>query len=194
MEAHPDVPRHRSHFGLALTLTYRKAESKNNKLAEKGIKHLKTTIEAGYSPARLALARAHVARGDLELALQVYQSAADDGDAQAIAELGFLYFDEGVPDQDDLKAVQYFERAAEQGHFLGHWGLAKAYEDGRGVRKNLEEAFLHWLIVAENADSHHQSIARDRLAKIGRVLSVAVVAKLYRTTVRSLKAAIVPAE
>ena len=54
--------------------------------------------------------------GDYEAALQAFKPLAERGDAIAQYRLGLMYKNgEGVP-QDDVEAVRWFRKAAEQGH------------------------------------------------------------------------------
>ncbi len=62
---------------------------------------------------------------------------ADLGDADAQWQLGVLYHDgEGVP-KDDTQAVQWFQRAAEQGYVRAQSTLGAYYWAGRGRASGL---------------------------------------------------------
>ena len=53
---------------------------------------------------------------DYEKAVELYQKAADQGNAHAQYGLGNCYFEgEGVP-EDHKKAVEWFQKAADQEH------------------------------------------------------------------------------
>ena len=65
---------------------------------------------------------------------------AEPGDPGAQFALGVRYWlGFGVP-QDDVEAVAWFRRAAEQGHVIAQAELASAYTDGRGVPQDYAEA------------------------------------------------------
>lgn len=72
---------------------------------------------------------------------------AEQGDADAQWNLGVrCHTGEGVP-QDDVQAVQWFQRAAEQGHVVAQATLGAYYWAGRGVPQDLSKAYF-WSVLA----------------------------------------------
>ncbi|MDA0740161.1 MAG: tetratricopeptide repeat protein, partial [Nitrospirae bacterium] len=72
-------------------------------------------------------------RGDYETALKEWRPLADQGNATAQLNLGFMYDNgQGVP-QDDQEAVKWFRRAAEQGDADAQYNLGLMYRTGQGV-------------------------------------------------------------
>lgn len=87
----------------------------------------------------LALAQDNAAAPEL----QAIMERAKAGDAAARAELGRAYEDgKGVP-QDDVKAAEWFRKAADQGNAQAQNSLGVMYALGRGVARDKEEA-VRW--------------------------------------------------
>ncbi len=77
---------------------------------------------------------------DYAQAASLYRQAAEGGQMDAAAQLGFLYFvGRGVP-QDDPQAVLWSRRAADAGNPKGLYNLGLALELGRGVKKDPNQA------------------------------------------------------
>ncbi len=83
---------------------------------------------------------AQAASGKNPAALQSLQAAADNGDANAQFQLGFLYAQgQGVP-QDYAQAASWFRKAADQGDALAQTSLGVMYANGQGVPRNYAQA------------------------------------------------------
>jgi uncharacterized protein len=73
-------------------------------------------------------------RGDYETAMRLFRPLAEQGNADAQANLGFMYQNgQGVP-QDDKRAIAWYRKAADQGNDYGQTNLGFMYESGRGVQ------------------------------------------------------------
>lgn len=89
-------------------------------------------------------------RADYETALREWDALAQFGDPKAQFGLGLMHtFGHGVP-EDDVVAMDWYERSAKRGHpgaqlFLGH-----GYETGNGVERDPEVAFRWYLLAAEH--------------------------------------------
>jgi len=73
-----------------------------------------------------------------------FENDAKQGNAEAQATIGCIYMNgeilgEGVI-QDFTKAVEWFQKAIEQGNEAAHLNLAYMYLEGHGVNQNLELA------------------------------------------------------
>ena len=72
-------------------------------------------------------------KGDYKTAMRLWKPLAEQGDASAQSNLGFMYSNgEGVP-EDDKQAVKWYRLAAEQGHALAQSNLGLMYDEGDGV-------------------------------------------------------------
>ncbi|KIN70290.1 peptidase C14, caspase catalytic subunit p20 [Sulfitobacter noctilucae] len=86
------------------------------------------------------LARATVAAGDTDRAIQLYREAATRGDLRAMVSLGLMTeAGRGVP-PSLTEALRLYQRAASLGSADGKINLAVALFEGIGVEKNEDEA------------------------------------------------------
>lgn len=82
--------------------------------------------------------------------------AAEQGDASAQNNLGFMYANgEGVP-QDDKTAVKWYRLAAEQGLAHAQFNLGNMYANGRGVPQDHKAAVKCYQRAAEQGDADAQ--------------------------------------
>ena len=81
--------------------------------------------------------------------IEQLRKVAEQGDAGAQANLGFMY-DRGwgVP-EDDREAVKWFRKAAEQGHAGAQADLGLKYAEGEGVPEDDQEAVRWFRKAAE---------------------------------------------
>lgn len=92
-------------------------------------------------------ALAAYARGEYHLALQLWQPAAEAGDAQAMNNLGVLY-DKGLGVEPDVgRALHWYAKSAEAGHPSGMCNFGRMLEQGRGIPQDVEEA-ARWFDLA----------------------------------------------
>ena len=91
------------------------------------------------------------AKSDRIEALKWYRKAAEQGHVQAQFKLGDCYeqaVDDFLPTEwDRAEAVKWYRKAAEHGHANAQYRLGCRYRDGKGVPKNLVEAYK-WLNLA----------------------------------------------
>ncbi len=84
------------------------------------------------------------------------QHMAEGGDPAAQNALGLRYF-QGDPisgiKQNELEAARWFITAAEHGNVAAQSKLGFLYWSGRGVPKNLNEAYLWTIVACENSSS-----------------------------------------
>ena len=87
---------------------------------------------------------------------------AEDGDADAQNNLGYMYRDgNGVP-QDYKEAVKWYTKAAEQGVAIAQKNLGLRYYFGEGVPKDLVPAYAWFNIAQANGDEDAKKL-RDEL-------------------------------
>jgi len=86
-------------------------------------------------------------RADYKTALQVWLPAAEEGDAEAQANVGEI-FERGLGGEPNYEmAVLWYEKAAKQGNPRAQFNLGTLYEQGLGVPKNKLEA-MNWYRLA----------------------------------------------
>jgi TPR repeat protein len=90
---------------------------------------------------------------------------AEQGDALAQSNLGFMYATgDGVP-EDDAEAVRWYRLAAAQGHAPAQSNLGRMYATGDGVPENTERAYMWFSVAAagQSGEGRDRAVAaRDR--------------------------------
>lgn len=98
--------------------------------------------------------------GDVVSAMPPLKSAADAGQPDAQALLGFILHQASENDA----AIGYFRKSAEQGNAEGQYGLAVMYSSGEGVARNMPEALKLLKLAAQQGNSKAiNAIARHYL-------------------------------
>ena len=97
------------------------------------------------------------------------QKLAAQGDADAQWQLGVRYHSGEAP--DDAKAVQWFQRAAEQGNIAAQSALGAYYWRGRGVPEDLSKAYFWSTIAMAQGDE----ISKGRLQGLAKQMTPAQV-------------------
>ena len=83
--------------------------------------------------------------------LDELRELAEQGDAAAQSDLGYVYWQgRGVP-QNYIEAVRWFHLAADQGHPDAQYGLGFAYKTGQGAPRN--DAEVPWCTTPLRAES-----------------------------------------
>ena len=86
-------------------------------------------------------------KGDFKIAYKELHQLAEQGDAGAQYNLGFMYDNgEGVL-QDDKRAVNWYRKAAEQGYANAQYNLGLMYSNGEGVLQDYRMVYM-WLNLA----------------------------------------------
>jgi TPR repeat protein len=85
------------------------------------------------------------------------RNLAVHGDADAQWQMGVRYHNgEGAP-RDDVQAMQWFVRAAEQGHVTAQATLGAYYWAGRGVPQDLSKAYFWSALALAQGDANSKS-------------------------------------
>lgn len=115
--------------------------------------------------------------GDFETALTLLRPCAEQGDAIAQSNLGYMYDNGYGVAQDHTKAVFWYGLAAEQGDTFAQYSLGLYYGGGGGVPQDNVLAYM-WLSIAaangqEGADQDRGFIAgfmtSDQIAEAERL-------------------------
>ena len=89
--------------------------------------------------------------------VEALRLAAEQGDAEAQANLGVMYmFGRGVP-QDDAEAVRWYRLAADQGEAHAQVNLGLMYAEGRGVPQDDAEALRWYRLAADQGNAPAQA-------------------------------------
>jgi hypothetical protein len=181
-------------YNRAAAQGFRSAELNLAQMYENGIgvkqnkaearKRYRKLASLGDGEARWRAARLAAADQDYAEALQLYNRSIRDGDQRALVELGQMYEQgRGVP-KDVRRAVELYERAAEQ----SRWARAKLgvlYLEGNEIPKDYEKA-RRWL---QRAAADGNPAARNNLGLmydrgLGVGVDHAAAADLYLAALR----------
>jgi TPR repeat protein len=91
-------------------------------------------------------------RSDYAEAAKWWRKAADQGDAAAQSDLGWLYTSGQGVETNYTEAAAWYRKSAEQGNPNGQHWLGHCYLSGRGVAKDETEAFKWFSEAAENGN------------------------------------------
>ena len=95
-------------------------------------------------------------RLEREAAKPHFLIAAERGDANAQFALALRYADGDGVEQDQSKAVHWYQKAAEQGHAKAQFNLAVRYENGNGIERDQTKAVRWYLKAAQQGHSGAQ--------------------------------------
>ncbi|EXX63844.1 Skt5p [Rhizophagus irregularis DAOM 197198w] len=100
---------------------------------------------------------------DEEKAFELYQKAEDLENLYAIDALGCCYITGiGTDNIDMQKAFDLFQQAANLGNSSAQYNLAAMFEDGYGIKKDMNQA-IYW--YKKSAEQDYQN-AKDRLMEL----------------------------
>ncbi len=119
-----------------------------------------------------------IAADDAE-AVKWYRKAAEQGDAYAQYNLGFMYDNgEGVP-RDYAEAARWYRKAANQGEADARFNLGVMYSEGQGVPQDYAQAHM-WFSLAGAQGDKQAAKQRDIVAKRMTPAQIAEAQKLAR--------------
>jgi hypothetical protein len=101
-------------------------------------------------------------QGDYSTAVREWRSLAEQGDADAQLNLGFMYDNGYGIMQDYRKAIAWYRRSAEQGNKRAQYNLGLMYDVGHGVPRSRVHAHM-WYDIAgvPVAVSYRDHLARE---------------------------------
>jgi TPR repeat protein len=104
---------------------------------------------------------------DYQQAMSWNRKAAEQGDAHAQRDLGWMYANGSGVTQDYQQAVVWYRKAAEQGNADAQFDLGVMYGMGHGVTQNYVEAHKWFNIAGTGGDAEaiKQREAVERLMK-----------------------------
>lgn len=114
----------------------------------------KSTVDSEMAIAQAYLLGAGIPR-DIDMAIDWYSRAAENGSSEAQNELGFIYSSGRYIQEDLEKAVYYFKQAAYNGHPVAQYNLGVTYYTGMGQDFDLQKAYA-WFEIA-NVNGHESA-------------------------------------
>ena len=103
-----------------------------------------TPVKAGYPEGFQAFME-----GDYETAFSEYLFEAENGNSFAQADLGDMFYHGVGVKQDDIQALKWFKKAANQSHSRAQYNLGTMYENGKGVKQDYNQAIKWWCVASE---------------------------------------------
>ena len=97
-------------------------------------------------------ARAAYDRGEYDTAYRIWTDLAEQNDGRAQYALGVMYATGSGREKDPAKAVEWFSKAAANGHLKAMYNLGIAYWTGQGTLEDRAEATHWWRMAAERGD------------------------------------------
>jgi TPR repeat protein len=140
---------------IFLALGYLLAPTIQSKFEERGKSHLQTVLASSQAP-KVESAAVETASFD-----QLKQMA-QNGDPAAENALGLRYFqgdDENNVSRDEREAFHWFSRAAEHGNLAAQAKLGSLYWAGRGVPKDINQAYFWTVLARARGDEQNRDLA-----------------------------------
>ena len=130
---------------------------KLEKNEEEGLKWMEASAQGGLLKAQKDLGYYWRDKEEYQKAFTYFQSAAENGDAEAQNELGVMYSRGQGTEKDDAKAIELYQKSAEQGYAIAQSNMGFRYRDGNGVEKDSQKAFELFLKAAEGGYASAQN-------------------------------------
>ena len=96
------------------------------------------------------------ASGDYEVAINEWTQVAEDGNARAQYNLGWMHANGRGVAQDFKEAIKWYTKSAEQGNVNAQYNLGNLYLRGQGATQNDNLAFSWFIKAAEQGDAPAQ--------------------------------------
>ena len=91
--------------------------------------------------------------GNFKQAVEVYQKAAETGNAEAQFDIGYAYYTGEGTERDYTTAAMWFKRSAKQKFAKALYNLAYCYMNGRGVPRDYDKAYN---LLLESAETNYK--------------------------------------
>ncbi len=123
-------------------------------------------------------------RGDYATAIREWRPLANQGNAEAQSNLGFMYENSLSVPQDYAKAMKWYRKAAEQGHAHAQNNLGSMYGNGQGVPQDYAQAHMWYNLAASRLPSGEEREKafknRDKIAEMMTPAQISEAQKLAR--------------
>jgi TPR repeat protein len=121
----------------------------------------------GASAGPLEDGRAAYQRGDDATAMRLLLPLAEQGDAGAQTDLGWMYANGRGAPQDDAQALAWRRKAADQGNATAQFSLGLMYRDGQGAPQDFAQAAM-WIRKAADQGHAGAQLGLGRMSSEGR--------------------------
>ncbi|CAF3665681.1 unnamed protein product [Rotaria sp. Silwood1] len=115
------------------------------------VQYYQLLADRGDAQAQYGLGQLYYLRDTaFDKALYYFRLAAESGNSNAMAYLGKLYSEKNdYIKQNNITALQFFQRSAEKGNPIGQAGVGMAFYHGAGIEQNYEKAFKYFQLSAD---------------------------------------------
>lgn len=113
---------------------------------------LEKSAELGCSDAQYDIGVSCASDQDYENALLWWRKAANQGDYEAMREIGNCYEDGLGVAKDHKTALQWYKKAADLGDSYSQFFIGECYLSGNGVTRSEKKATRYFKMAAENGD------------------------------------------
>lgn len=104
--------------------------------------------------------------GNFAEAYCVLKPYAESGDAEAQYNIGWMYLNGYGLMMNDSKALEWWQRASDQGYTDASFSIAMLYSLGEGqVERNMDKAIEYYLMAVEDGHEDANMIVRSMLAR-----------------------------
>lgn len=107
---------------------------------------------------------------DVVEAVAWFHKAADQGHAEAMAELGLCYELGLAVEQSDEQALDWYRQAADLGHAVAQYSMGEMFEQARGGVPQSDEEACFWYYQAAKEGCSDSREALRRLEDIARIV------------------------
>jgi len=117
---------------------------------------------------------------DYAAAREQWSKASEEGYVSALNNLGYLLYYVLGGEADRVQAISLWKRAALLGHSEAQWHLGQAFEDGKGISRDIVEAYAWYrcaVASAEQASEDRREI-ESQIAEDARKSLTGVLGKL----------------
>lgn len=115
--------------------------------------------------------------GDFKKAADIFIPAAEGGNAEAQANIAFMYYCGMHFEKDQKKAAEWYEKAALRNYVNAQFSLGTLYENGEGVRRNYAKAYFWYTLAEKQGDKDAQRLRREIERRLSAKLIKALKAK-----------------
>ena len=99
--------------------------------------------------------------GDFKKAAEIFLPAAKEGNAEAQANIAFMYYCGMNFEKDHKKAAEWYEKSAQKNYMNAQFSLGTMYENGEGVERDLVKAYFWYSLAEKQGDKDAKRLRRE---------------------------------
>ncbi|MDN5280004.1 MAG: uncharacterized protein PWR01_3969 [Clostridiales bacterium] len=99
--------------------------------------------------------------GDFKKAAEMFVPEAEKGNAEAQANIAFMYYCGMHFPKDHKKAAEWYTRSAKQNYLNAQFSLGTLYENGEGVKRDFEKAYFWYSLAEKQGDKDAKRLRRE---------------------------------